>query len=71
MTHLLFLIPLSAGMGLVGLGAFIWAMNNDQFDDLEGNAWRIVTPQNPPDTEGVSHDELAAYPHHENTRRRL
>lgn len=42
MTALLVLIPVSIGMGLIGLGAFIWAMRHQQFDDLEGNAWRVI-----------------------------
>ena len=42
MTALLILIPVSIGMGLIGLGAFIWAMRHQQFDDLEGNAWRVI-----------------------------
>jgi len=44
MTALLILIPVSIGMGLVGLGAFIWAMRHEQFDDLDGNAWRVIGP---------------------------
>ncbi|CAG0948989.1 MAG: cbb3-type cytochrome oxidase assembly protein CcoS [Rhizobiaceae bacterium] len=41
---LLALIPLSLGMGAVGLGAFFWALRHDQFDDLEGAAWRVIPP---------------------------
>lgn len=43
------LIPLSIGMGLVGLGAFLWALRNGQFDDPEGDARRILTPTSGPD----------------------
>ncbi|PKP73688.1 MAG: cbb3-type cytochrome oxidase assembly protein CcoS [Alphaproteobacteria bacterium HGW-Alphaproteobacteria-6] len=39
---LLVLIPLSLGMGAVGLGAFFWALHHQQFDDPEGAAWRII-----------------------------
>ena len=42
-----FLIPLSIGMGLAGLGAFFWALRNGQFDDPEGDAARILIPQPP------------------------
>ncbi|PKP67937.1 MAG: cbb3-type cytochrome oxidase assembly protein CcoS [Alphaproteobacteria bacterium HGW-Alphaproteobacteria-1] len=52
MTSLLLLIPLSLGMGLIGLGAFFWAMRHGQFDDPEGSAWRVIHPQDPPRTEG-------------------
>lgn len=47
MTHLLFLIPLSIGMGLIGLGAFVWALRHDQFDDPEGNASRVLVDRVP------------------------
>ncbi|WP_028030749.1 cbb3-type cytochrome oxidase assembly protein CcoS [Gemmobacter nectariphilus] len=47
MSALLVLIPVSIGMGLVGLGAFFWAMRHDQFDDPEGNARRVLAPENP------------------------
>jgi len=43
MTHLLFLIPLSIGMGLIGLAAFFWALHNNQFEDPQGDAARILT----------------------------
>ena len=52
MSSFFILIPLSIGMGLVGLLAFLWAMRSDQFDDPVGNAARIldpVTPQNEKD----------------------
>lgn len=51
MTSLLLLIPLSLGMGLIGLGAFFWAMRNGQFDDPEGNAWRVIEPEDPSEKE--------------------
>lgn len=37
-----FLIPVSIGLGLTGLGAFFWAMRHDQYDDLDGAAARIL-----------------------------
>ena len=37
-----FLIPLALLMGLVGLGAFFWAMKSGQFEDLDGAANRIL-----------------------------
>lgn len=45
------LIPLSIAMGLVGLIAFIWALRQGQFDDPEGAAWRVLTPEDPPGAE--------------------
>lgn len=48
MTSLAVLIPVSLGMGLIGLCAFFWAMRTNQFDDPEGNAWRVITPEHHP-----------------------
>lgn len=42
MTGLLILIPLALVLGLIGLGAFFWAMRNGQFDDPDGAAVRIL-----------------------------
>jgi cbb3-type cytochrome oxidase maturation protein len=58
---LLVLIPLSIGLGLLGLLAFIWALNNDQFDDPEGNACRVLLNDSPPPLKGQPHDNLAPH----------
>lgn len=75
MTSLLILIPVSLGMGLIGLGAFFWAMRSHQFDDPDGNAWRVLTtedhPKAPPDTEGTPDDHVAPHPEDRNPARRL
>lgn len=42
MTGLAFLIPIALGMGLVGLGAFLWSMRDGQYDDMDGAAARIL-----------------------------
>jgi cbb3-type cytochrome oxidase maturation protein len=42
MNGLMILIPLALFMGLCGLAAFFWAMNHDQFEDLDGAANRIL-----------------------------
>lgn len=42
MNGLAFLIPVALGMGLLGLAGFFWAMRQDQFDDLDGAAQRIL-----------------------------
>lgn len=42
MTGLGLLIPLAIGAGLVGLAAFLWALHNGQYDDLDGAALRIL-----------------------------
>ena len=42
MEILTILIPIALGLGLVGLGAFLWSLKNDQFEDLDGAANRIL-----------------------------
>jgi cbb3-type cytochrome oxidase maturation protein len=39
---LLYLIPAALVLGLIGLGAFLWALRTGQFDDLDGAAERIL-----------------------------
>jgi cbb3-type cytochrome oxidase maturation protein len=39
---LVWLIPVALGLGLLGLVAFLWALNSGQFDDLDGAAHRIL-----------------------------
>jgi cbb3-type cytochrome oxidase maturation protein len=42
MTNLLILIPVALLLGALGLAAFIWALRNGQFEDLDGAAARIL-----------------------------
>ncbi len=42
MSNLLFLIPVAIGLGLLGLGAFVWSLKSGQYDDLDGAAERIL-----------------------------
>jgi cbb3-type cytochrome oxidase maturation protein len=42
MTVLGILIPISIGLGALGLLAFLWALKNHQYDDLEGDQARIL-----------------------------
>lgn len=68
-------IPLSIGLGLVGLGAFFWALEHSQFDDPEGAASRILftdaRSDHPLHSKGHHHGQLAADPHHGDTDGRL
>ena len=43
MEMLALLIPVSLGLGLLGLVAFVWALRNRQYDDPAGDAQRILT----------------------------
>ncbi len=47
MTGLVVLIPLALMMGGVWLVAFFWAMRRGQFDDLDGDANRILIDDEP------------------------
>ncbi len=47
MTVLLILIPISLGLGALGLAAFAFALRSGQFDDPEGNAARILEDREP------------------------
>lgn len=42
MSGLLFLIPLALILGGLGLAAFLWALKDGQYDDLDGAANRIL-----------------------------
>jgi cbb3-type cytochrome oxidase maturation protein len=46
-TGLLLLIPIALALGLVGLIAFLWALQSGQFDDLDGAAGRILFDDEP------------------------
>ena len=62
MTALLVLIPVSIAMGLVGLAAFLWALRRGQFDDPEGDAWRVIAHEIPPDADGIPEDRMPPHP---------
>ncbi|GMG83449.1 cbb3-type cytochrome oxidase assembly protein CcoS [Paralimibaculum aggregatum] len=42
MTILAILIPASLTLGLIGLVAFLWTLRARQYEDLEGDAARIL-----------------------------
>ncbi len=43
MTMLAYLIPISLGLGGLGLAAFFWSIRARQYDDPEGDAQRILS----------------------------
>ena len=45
MEVLSILIPVSLGLGGLGLLAFVWAMRTRQFDDPEGDSRRILSDE--------------------------
>ncbi|MBN2907603.1 MAG: cbb3-type cytochrome oxidase assembly protein CcoS [Rhodobacteraceae bacterium] len=42
METLFYLIPISLFLGGLGVAAFFWALRTRQFDDPEGDRWRIL-----------------------------
>ena len=42
MNILAVLIPAALLLGLLGLGAFLWALKSGQFNDMDGAAERIL-----------------------------
>ncbi|SER53746.1 cytochrome oxidase maturation protein, cbb3-type [Tranquillimonas rosea] len=42
MNVLAFLIPISVGLGLLGLGGFVWTLRARQYDDPDGDRMRIL-----------------------------
>ena len=51
---LVILIPVSLCLGALGLIAFLWSLRADQYDDMDGAAWRILL-----DDDAVPDDEKA------------
>jgi len=42
MEALFYLIPAALFLGMLGLGAFFWALKSGQFDDMDGAGERIL-----------------------------
>lgn len=42
MSVLIYLIPIALTLGFAGLVGFLWSLNHDQFEDLDGAAYRIL-----------------------------
>ena len=42
MNVLVILVPVSLLLACGALGAFLWTLHNRQYDDLDGDAWRIL-----------------------------
>ena len=43
MDILILLVPVSLGLGLLGLGAFVWTLRSRQYEDPKGDAARILS----------------------------
>ncbi len=42
MTALAWLVPAALALGGLGLAAFLWSLDNRQYEDLEGAGWRAL-----------------------------
>ena len=49
MSGLWYLIPISIGLGLLGLGEFLWSLSSGQYEDLDGSAERILYDEDRPE----------------------
>ncbi|MCC7253853.1 cbb3-type cytochrome oxidase assembly protein CcoS [Hyphomicrobium sp.] len=56
MSALAWLIPCALALGLLGLVAFLWALNSGQFEDLDGAGWRAIQddPEEPAPTRAAA-----------------
>lgn len=43
MDVLVLLVPVSLGLGLLGLAAFVWTLKTRQYEDPKGDAARILS----------------------------
>lgn len=61
MNILLILIPASSCLAILALITFLWTLRSKQYDDLEGDAWRILLNQDqtPPDDHDQAQDSDA------------
>ena len=67
MESLYLLIPLSAGLVLVVLAVFAWAVQRGQFEDLDGEGERILSD----DTPGLDADQPGAAATQEELRHQI
>lgn len=42
MTSIIYLLPISIGLGLCGLLGFLWSIRSKQYDNMESDAFRIL-----------------------------
>ncbi|WP_191058201.1 cbb3-type cytochrome oxidase assembly protein CcoS [Geminicoccus harenae] len=51
-----FLIPIALFLGGLGVIAFIWCLRSNQYEDLEGAAWRILEDEDEDEPPGEGPD---------------
>ncbi|WP_181706298.1 cbb3-type cytochrome oxidase assembly protein CcoS [Chthonobacter rhizosphaerae] len=42
MSILVYLVPIALSLGLLGLAGFLWSLRTNQYEDLDGAAWRAI-----------------------------
>lgn len=45
MEVIAYLIPISLGLGAIGLAAFVYTVRSNQYDDPQGDAQRILSDE--------------------------
>ena len=60
MNILIVLIPVSVCLGAAGLAACLWTLRNGQYDDLEGDAARILLENGTPSGDTQQRDSEKA-----------
>ena len=65
MSILLLLIPLSLVLGAIAVWAFVWAVNHDQFDDLDRAANSILFDDDLEGEQPASEDAPGREPDHD------
>ena len=48
MSVLIYLIPVALLLGFIVLAAFVWSLKSGQYDDLDGEAHRILLDEHDP-----------------------
>ncbi len=70
MTILFVLIGLAVMILVIAIAAFFWAVNNKQFDDLDGPAYRVLFDDEPiDDSQGMPKRNNNASKDNTNSRR--
>lgn len=49
MNALVILIPAALALGIGALVVFMWTLKSNQYEDLDGAAWRIIENDNEDD----------------------
>ena len=62
MSILVYMIPIALTLGFSGLVAFLWALKNGQFEDLDGASHRMLRDDDEAYTEPVRDDLREALP---------